>query len=105
MPGGSGLLDELLRQVSRSFYLSLRILPSALREPIGLASLVARAAGAVADTRVVPRAERLRHLEALRAAYAGAPADITALARACAAHQSHAAERELLERVDEALAR
>jgi farnesyl-diphosphate farnesyltransferase len=105
MPGGSGLLDELLRQVSRSFYLSLRILPSALREPIGLAYLLARAADTVADTRLVPRAERLRHLETLRAAYAGSAADLTALARACAAHQSDAAERQLLERVDEALAR
>ena len=34
------LLGNLLRQVSRSFYLSLAILPSALREPIGLAYLL-----------------------------------------------------------------
>jgi farnesyl-diphosphate farnesyltransferase len=105
MAAGSDLLDDLLRQVSRSFYLSLRILPSALREPIGLAYLLARAADTVADTRVVPRAERLRHLEALRAAYAGMPADVTTLVRACAAHQSDAAERRLLERTDEALTR
>ena len=63
-------LDHLLRQVSRSFYLSLRVLPSAVREPIGLAYLLARAADTVADTRLVPRAERLSHLETLRAAYA-----------------------------------
>jgi len=100
-----GLLDDLLRQVSRSFYLSLKILSPSVREPIGLAYLLARAADTVADTRVVPRAERLRHLESLRAACAGAPADMTALARACAAHQSHEGERRLLERLDEALAR
>ena len=98
-------LNDLLRQVSRSFYLSLRILPSALREPIGLAYLLARAADTVADTRLVPRAERLSHLETLRAAYAGEPAEVASLVRACAAHQSDDAERRLLERVDEAIAR
>jgi farnesyl-diphosphate farnesyltransferase len=98
-------LDDLLRQVSRSFYLSLKILPAGVREPIGLAYLLARTADTVADTRVVPRGERLRHLDTLRAAYRGAPADVAALVRACAAHQSDGAERRLLERVDEALAR
>jgi farnesyl-diphosphate farnesyltransferase len=96
---------DLLRQVSRSFYLSLRILPRALREPIGLAYLLARAADTVADTRLVPRAERLGHLEALRGAYAGALGGVGALARGCAVHQPHEGERRLLERVDEALAR
>ncbi len=105
MPAAPGLLDDLLRQVSRSFYLSLRILPSALREPISLAYLLARAADTVADTRLVPRAERLGYLEALRGAYAGAPADVAALARGCAVHQPHEAERRLLERIDEALGR
>ena len=98
-------LDDLLRRVSRSFYLSLRILPAGLREPIGLAYLLARAADTVADTRVVPRVERLTHLETLRAAYAGAPTDVAALVRACGAHQSDHGERRLLERVGEAIAR
>jgi farnesyl-diphosphate farnesyltransferase len=100
-----GLLDDLLREVSRSFYLSLKILPPGVREPIGLAYLLARAADTVADTRVVPRAERLRHLEALRHACAGTSTDLTSLAQACAARQSDPAERRLLERLDEALAR
>jgi farnesyl-diphosphate farnesyltransferase len=101
---GSGL-DELLRQVSRSFYLSLRILPRGLREPIGLAYLLARAADTVADTRLLPRAERLAHLETLRAAFAGRPADVTTFVRACATRQSNGAERRLLERAGEAIAR
>jgi farnesyl-diphosphate farnesyltransferase len=105
MPAAGGVLDEVLRQVSRSFYLSLKILSPAVREPIALAYLLARAADTVADTRVVPRAERLRHLETLRAAYAGTTTDVTGLVRACAAHQADAAERRLLERTDEALAR
>src|SRR5437763_14513936 len=100
------LVGDLLRQVSRSFYLSLAILPRPLREPIGLAYLLARASDTVADTRLLPRAERLRHLATLSAAYAGAPAgDPAALARACAPLQTHAAERELLERIGEALSR
>ena len=49
MNGSSDLTGDLLRGVSRSFYLSLRILPAALREPIGLAYLLARAADTVAD--------------------------------------------------------
>lgn len=98
-------LDDLLRQVSRSFYLSLRVLPAGVREPIGLAYLLARAADTVADTRMVSREERRRHLDTLRAAYAGGPADIEGIVRACAGHQPDGAERRLLERVEEALAR
>jgi farnesyl-diphosphate farnesyltransferase len=97
------LLGDLLRQVSRSFYLSLVVLPRPLREPLGLAYLLARAADTVADTRLVARPERLRHLETLRRAYGGGPADAGAVARACAPHQAHAAERRLLERLDAVL--
>ena len=99
------LLGDVLRRVSRSFYLSLAILPRPLREPLGLAYLLARAADTVADTRLIARAERLRHLDALRRAYAGQAADTAAVAIACAAHQAHTPERRLLERMDEALAR
>src|SRR5207253_2674090 len=59
------LLRDLLRQVSRSFYLSLAILPRPLREPVGLAYLLARAADTVADTRLIAREERVRHVETL----------------------------------------
>src|SRR5213080_2325436 len=97
------LLGDLLRQVSRSFYLSLAILPRPLREPIGLAYLLARAADTVADTRLIVREERVRHVETLRRASGGAAADVAAVARACAPRQAHAAERRLLEHVDEAL--
>ncbi len=98
------LLGGLLKQVSRSFYLSLAILPRPLREPIGLAYLLARAADTVADSRLIRRDERLAHLETLRRAYAGAAADIAAVVQACAPHQALAAERVLLERVGEAVA-
>jgi len=103
MPGDP--LASLLRRVSRSFFLSLAILPRPLREPIGLAYLLARAADTVADTRLCARPERLAHLETLRRAYAGAAADLPGVARRCAPHQSLAAERALLERTGEAVAR
>ena len=105
MTTSDALLGDLLRQVSRSFYLSLAILPRPLREPLGLAYLLARAADTVADTRLIARAERIRHLETLRRACAGGREDIGAVARAAAPHQAHAAERTLLERVEETLAR
>ena len=69
------LLGGLLRQVSRSFYLSLAILPGPLREPIGLAYLLARAADTITDTKLVARKDRLTHLETVRRACAGEPAD------------------------------
>ena len=56
----------LLREVSRSFYLTLRVLPPAVRRPIGLAYLLARATDTVADAASLPVAERRRVLVALR---------------------------------------
>ena len=64
------LLFEILPRVSRSFYLSLRILPKALRRPLGLAYLFCRAADTIADTRLVPREFRLERLQDYRAAFA-----------------------------------
>lgn len=52
-------LDALLRGVSRSFYLTLRVLPAAIRDQIGLAYLLARAADTLADTTVLPPQRRL----------------------------------------------
>jgi farnesyl-diphosphate farnesyltransferase len=54
----------LLKSVSRSFYLSIRILPRALQAPIGLAYLLARASDTIADTADAPASVRLRHLAA-----------------------------------------
>lgn len=57
----------LLKNVSRSFYLTLRVLPADLQTPIGLAYLLARAADTIADTAIVPPAERLELLLDFRA--------------------------------------
>ena len=62
-------LNALLKGVSRSFYLTLRILPRSLRTPIGLAYLFARAADTIADTTLISSAERLTLLEQFRSLF------------------------------------
>jgi len=98
-------LNDLLRATSRSFYLTLRILPRAVRPQIGLAYLLARTADTIADTDAVPLAERLAALREFRAAVLGESSAATPQASAdFAAQQASAAERELLEKPPEALA-
>jgi len=65
------LLTDLLKQVSRSFYLTLRVLPGAIRPQIGLAYLLARASDTIADTEFVPVSMRLKALDALRERFQG----------------------------------
>ncbi len=64
-------LREVLARVSRSFYLSLWLLPEQTRFAVALAYLLARAADTIADTRLVPRERRLELLVRFRAACAG----------------------------------
>ena len=54
---------DLLRSVSRTFYLSVRILPAALRETMGVAYLLARTSDTIADSEGTPVPMRLRRLE------------------------------------------
>ena len=53
-PARALLLGSLLKSVSRSFYLTLRVLPTGMRDPVGLAYLLARAADTIADTSLIP---------------------------------------------------
>jgi farnesyl-diphosphate farnesyltransferase len=62
------LLTELLKAVSRSFYLTLRVLPGSVRPQIGLAYLLARTTDTIADTELIPIARRLSALNELRTA-------------------------------------
>lgn len=55
----------VLRAVSRSFYVSIRILPARLREPIALAYLLARSTDTVADTASIGRDVRMEALKKL----------------------------------------
>ena len=91
------LLFDLLPRVSRSFYLSVRVLPRALRRPIGLAYLFCRAADTIADTRLVPRAGRLERLLEYRAAFAERNLTVCrTLEGELAPRQDNPAERTLL---------
>src|SRR5437868_11589694 len=59
------LRGAILASVSRSFYLSIRLLPKKLRDPVSLGYLLARASDTIADTTDVPidlRTENLRLL-------------------------------------------
>ena len=60
------LLGDLLKNVSRSFYLTLRVLPDGMRDPVGLAYLLARAADTIADTALVAPDRRAALLTDLR---------------------------------------
>src|ERR1043166_384340 len=65
------LRGPILRSVSRSFYLSLRFLPTALRDPLSLAYLLARATDTIADTAQPPVALRIEALGQWAAAIQG----------------------------------
>lgn len=54
---------QVLKGVSRSFYLTLRLLPKPMRGAASLGYLLARTSDTLADTAAVPLESRLRHLE------------------------------------------
>jgi farnesyl-diphosphate farnesyltransferase len=96
------LLTDLLGQVSRSFYITLRVLPAAVRDQIGLAYLLARTTDTVADTELVLPERRLAALKLLGQRVAGqseSPLDFGDLAR----QQGSPAEQVLLARCEESL--
>ena len=61
-------LRSLLKGVSRSFYLSIRLLPRAIQAPVAVGYLLARATDTVADTTDLPQADRLALLHQLLSA-------------------------------------
>jgi farnesyl-diphosphate farnesyltransferase len=97
------LLTDLLRDVSRSFYLTLRILPRSVRSQIGLAYLLARTTDTIADTGIVPVERRLRWLELLRDRVLGKADAVRLDFSEIAGSQGLPAERVLIERVEETL--
>jgi farnesyl-diphosphate farnesyltransferase len=96
------LLGPLLKDVSRSFYLTLRVLPQKIRSQIGLAYLLARTTDTIADTGLIAPEKRLDALNRLKQRILGldeTPLDFTELAN----HQGFPAERILLERCESSL--
>ena len=99
------MLTELLKSVSRAFYLSMRALPRGMREPVSVAYLLARAADTIADTASMPVDRRLAHLRVFRDILAGARRDAAAeLAAALSDLQSTDGERELLDSLPDVFA-
>jgi farnesyl-diphosphate farnesyltransferase len=98
------LLQNLLKQVSRSFYLTLRVLPRAVRQQTGLAYLFARAADTIADTDLLERARRLEFLERLKAQFRTDRVnwdEIRSIQAALVPHQKESSEQILLQRLDD----
>jgi len=98
----AGTTNDLLKATSRSFYLTLRVLPAAVRPQIGLAYLLARTTDTIADTELVPIEQRLDALKRLRERIQGAssaPLNFGELAK----HQGSSAEGTLLEKVEDSL--
>jgi len=95
-------LNNLLKGTSRSFYLTLRVLPGAIRPQIGLTYLLARTSDTIADTELVPLEQRLDALHKLRDRILGsstAPLNFGELAK----QQGSPAERVLLEKAEDSL--
>src|SRR5512142_863210 len=96
-------LEELLRATSRSFYLTLRVLPRAVRPQISLAYLLARTSDTIADAQVLSVEQRLDALRQFRRRILGEAA--APLAFASFQQQAEPAERVLLERAEETIGR
>ena len=99
------LLKDVLKGVSRSFYLSIQVLPRGMREPVAVAYLLARAADTIADTRALPPKQRLEHLLAFRGWVEGtaSPEAIDRIVQSTKEHAEVAtpAELVLLDRVSQ----
>ncbi|HVT96867.1 MAG TPA: phytoene/squalene synthase family protein [Acidobacteriaceae bacterium] len=105
-PSRTVLLGSLLRSVSRSFYLTLRVLPAGMREPVGLAYLLARAADTIVDTSLLLPELRREFLLGFRASVNGSgdEALLDRIAVEAGAQQRDSDEKTLLESLRPALA-
>jgi farnesyl-diphosphate farnesyltransferase len=92
-------LYHLTRSVSRSFYLTLRFLPTVIRETACIAYLLARISDTLADTATIPAALRLHLLRQFQQALYhphDSLAIIATIQTHCLPYQTHAAERHLI---------
>ena len=63
--------QQVLKDVSRSFYVSLRLLPAPMRPATSTGYLLARASDTIADTAGIPVDDRLDLLDAFRQSLPG----------------------------------
>ena len=97
------LMKDVLRSVSRSFYLSIKSLPAPMRDAVAVGYLLARATDSVADTARAGVEERLGFLERMKVAIATGDADECArldedLRREVSGSQEDEGEKVLLSR-------
>ncbi|MEE3200321.1 MAG: squalene/phytoene synthase family protein, partial [Planctomycetota bacterium] len=100
-------LNSILKGVSRSFYLTLRVLPAPVRTQLGIAYLFCRCADTIADTRLLPVEERLGHLESFRRQFEEdefQPGVLDELVSRVGEPQEIPAEQQLLCRIGECFA-
>ena len=93
-------LLQLLKRVSRSFYLSVRFLPEKIRPAIALGYLAARASDTIADTNLLAAAERLDTLKQLRAQLFTLEPELQRALAVCAKRQPNGSEQLLLEQIE-----
>lgn len=95
----SNLRGPILRRVSRSFYLSIFLLPKKLRDPVALGYLLARASDTLADTTELPIELRMEKLQLLAREIQGASVEnsIRDLIESVAPLQKDESERALIE--------
>src|SRR5437660_852115 len=69
----SELRGPILRRVSRSFFVSIFLLPGKLRDPVALGYLLARASDTITDTTEIPIDSRVEKLQLLARGIQGTP--------------------------------
>src|ERR1700738_3822734 len=101
----SALRGTILRQVSRSFYPSIFVLPKRLRDPVSLGYLLARASDTVADTTQIPIELRIEKIKLLARGIQGeAVGDaIVDLGASISPLQKNLSERALIESLQSCL--
>ena len=97
-PSDSGLFP-LLKRVSRSFYLSIRFLPSRVRPAVAIGYLLARASDTIADTNKFDARYRLETLDAVLTALQGRTIDLAQRVSLCVDVEPPGAEKELLKQL------
>jgi farnesyl-diphosphate farnesyltransferase len=98
-------LESILRPVSRSFFISIKLLPRKLREPVGIGYLLARATDTIADTADISAALREEALNALSWTIEGTASrsELLKLVKSFTSLQSDQTERRLIEVLPECL--
>jgi farnesyl-diphosphate farnesyltransferase len=97
------LIDELLRKTARSFYLTLYALPKAIRKPVSVAYLLARATDTIADVGQLSMDKREFFLDKMIDMIHSGPdvKKMQALNACLSAFSPHSAEYELLSHFDD----